>query len=162
MIHLKTYAQLHESDVAYTAIPGITRRFNGVDLKCEYRSEITKPDLVEFWVTVFPSKNDLARMGIWSESFSQHPETGVNIYYAVKVFEEESDFEDWGIDSVRELTSDDVIDMFEEGMKKALKWELTPEETLATVQSADFRTDWVLLPPDRAQAYKLLTGIGGI
>jgi hypothetical protein len=63
---------------------------------------------------------------------------------------------------VRELTSDDVIDMFEEGMKKALKWELTPEETLATVQSADFRTDWVLLPPDRAQAYKLLTGIGGI
>lgn len=162
MKHLKTYQELHEGDLQYTAYPGIKRKFNGIEMKLQYEVEITKPDLVEFRIWIRPTKEELASMGIWSESYVQNPGNGFNIYYGVKVFEEEEDFENWGISSVRELTSDDVIDMFSEGMRKDLKEEYTPEDLLAAVVAADEHTDWILLTPNQGKVYKLLAGIGGI
>lgn len=162
MRHLKTYQELHEGSHIYANPLGQTRDLNGVKTECYYEAEITTPDLVEYKVWVRPNKNELARMGIWSESYVKNSGDGINIFHGVKVFEEESDFEDWGIDSVKDLTTEDIQDMFSREMSEKMRDSYTPEELFQAVREFDERTDWEIMSPKKAKAYKLLTGIGGI
>ena len=162
MRHLKTYAQLNESSFQYANPLGETRDFNGVKLECYYEVEVTKPDLVEYKIRVRPTKEELARTGIWSESYIKNPSDGFNIFHGVKVFEEESEFEDWGIDSVKELTTEDIQSMFYREMKEKMKKSYTPKDLFDAVDQFDERGDWELMSPQKAKTYGLLTSIGGI
>jgi len=167
MKHLKSYKRLNEAgwdsideDFMEIVVNGVSLSGTGI---CVYDT----PNHISYEVYVKPSEEELAKIGIWSNSYIEEGEDARMYIYSNSKELTKKELKSMGAESVRDIEDEDIGDYFSEDYSKKIpSEEMTAEEFIALVKSVDFNVeqygleDLHIIDAEAAPGYRLLGRLG--
>ena len=166
MKHLKSYKRLNEAgwnsideDFGDISVNGVVLDLTAI---CIYDT----PNDIAYEVYVKPTNEDLIKIGIWSENYTEEDEESRSIFIFMEEKElTKKELKSMGAESVRDLEDENIADYFMDKYNK-IPSEFTAEEFINLVKSVAFNTesngleDLHLIDSEAAPGYRLLGRLG--